>query len=157
MPGPFVPLVAGVHILMVAANGPPTVDIQATCETSINSVVSLGGTYSETLKSCMDQQNNALQQITKNWATYPAAAKAHCVQPGVYMPSYIEWLTCFEMELDVAKLRKEDATTAQANATPQRRGSSGSRTGSEATRCPIVQFLPDGSIASVINCKMPGY
>lgn len=152
MPGPFVPLVVGVHILMVASNGPPTVDIRTTCQTSINSVVSLGGTYSETLDACLQQQNAALEQIKKNWATYPAASKNHCVQASGYMPSYIEWLTCFEMELDVAKLRKEDAATAQAQATPRRRGSSGSRNGPEATRCPVVHFQPDGSIAEVINC-----
>jgi hypothetical protein len=156
MPGPFVPLVVGMHILTVASNGPPTVDIRSTCRTSINAVVSLGGTYSETLDACLQQQNAALEQIKKNWAIYPATAKAHCIQPSGYMPSYIEWLTCFEMELDVARLRKEDATTAQASATPQRRGA-GSQKGAEARRCPVVQFLPDGSIASVINCRMPGY
>jgi hypothetical protein len=154
MPGPFVPLVAGMHILMVAANGPPTVDIRATCRTSINSVISLGGTYSETLDSCLQQQNAALDQIKKNWATYPAQSKEHCIQPSGYMPSYIEWLTCFEMELDVRRLRKEDATSAQAKATPQGRGSPG---GTEARPCPIVYFQPDGSIASVINCRMEGY
>src|ERR1041384_1618148 len=70
MPGPFVPLVVGVQILMVASNGPPTVDIRATCQTSINSVVSLGGTYTETLDACLQQQKAALQQIKNNWATY---------------------------------------------------------------------------------------
>jgi len=145
MPGPFVPLVLGVQILMVASNGPPTVDIRSTCATSINSVISLGGTYSETMDSCLQQQNGALEQIRKNWATYSAASKDHCIQASGYMPSYIEWLTCFEMELDVARLRKDDAGTAQANATPQ------------ARQCPIVHFQPDGSIASVINCRMVGY
>jgi hypothetical protein len=149
MPGPFVPLVVGVHILMVASSGPPRVDIRATCETSVNAVLNLGGSYSETLDSCVLQQNNAFEQIVKNWAAYPAAAKAHCVQPAVYMPSYIEWLTCFEMELDVAKLRADDAKAARAEATPPGRRSPNSRT---ARPCPIVQFQADGSIISVINC-----
>src|SRR5262249_28884355 len=151
MPGPFVPLVVGVHVLMVASSGPPTVDIRSTCATSINSVVSLGGTYSETLDSCLKQQNAALEQIKKNWATYPAAAKDHCIQPSGYMPSYIEWLTCFEMEQQVSVLRKQDAASAQAKAAPRRRGSSRSRMGTEAARCPVVDFQPDGSIASVTN------
>jgi len=152
MPGPFAPLVVGMHVLMVASNGPPTVDIRATCQTSVNAIASLtGGTDNQTIDACVEQQNAALEQIKKNWATYPAAAKEHCVQASGYMPSYIEWLTCFEMELDVRKLRKEDAATAQAKATPRRRGSN-SRVGSEPTRCPTVNFQPDGSIASVINC-----
>jgi len=153
MPGPFAPLVVGVHILMVASNGPPTVDIRATCQISVNAVLTtFGRTFTETLDSCVQQQNAALEQIKKNWATYPADAKAHCIQTGVYLPSYIEWLTCFEMEVDVKKFRKEDAAAAQARATPPRRGSSRSRIGSEPKRCPEVQFQTDGSIASVINC-----
>src|SRR5262245_23138914 len=152
MPGPFVPLVVGMQVLMVASNGPPTVDIRATCQTSIEAVVNLGGTYSETLAACIQQQNAALEEIKQKWATYPAAAKNHCVQPSGSMPSYIEWLTCFEMELDVARLRKEDSASAQAKAAPRRRGSSRSRIGSEPTRCPVVHFQPDGSIAEVINC-----
>ena len=153
MPGPFAPLVVGVHLLMVASNGPPTVDIRATCQISVNAVLTtFGRTFTETLDSCVQQQNAALEQIKKNWATYPADAKAHCVQTGVYLPSYIEWLTCLEMEVDVKKFRKEDAATAQAKANPQRRGSSSSRIGAEPKRCPTVLFQPDGSIASVINC-----
>jgi len=153
MPGPFAPLVVGVHILMVASNGPPTVDIRATCQISVNAVLTtFGSTFTETLDSCMQQQNAALEQIKKNWATYSAIAKDHCIQPNVYLPSYIEWLTCFEMEVDVKKYRTEEAAAAQARATPPRRGSSRSRIGSEPKRCPTVNFEADGSIASVINC-----
>ena len=115
MPGPFAPLVVGVHILMVASNGPPTVDIRATCQISVNAVLTtFGSTFTETLDSCMQQQNAALEQIKKNWATYSAIAKDHCIQPNVYLPSYIEWLTCFEMEVDVKKYRTEEAAAAQA-------------------------------------------
>jgi hypothetical protein len=29
------------------------------------------------------------------------------VNPGVYLPSYVEWLTCLEMERDARKLNIE--------------------------------------------------
>jgi hypothetical protein len=132
---------------MVASSGPPKVDIRATCQTSVNAVLSLfGNSVQESVDGCMRQQNDAFEKIEKNWATYPAAAKGHCVQPGVYMPSYIEWLTCFEMEVDVRKMRADDAKAAQARAAPP------GRRGSAARPCPIVEFQVDGSIASVDNC-----
>src|SRR5436190_14257008 len=106
MLGPFVPLVVGTHILMVASSGPPKVDIRATCQTSVDEVAKLfRNTSGQTLEACLKQQNESFEQIEKNWATYPASVKAHCVQPGVYMPSYVEWLTCFEMEVEVRKTR----------------------------------------------------
>jgi hypothetical protein len=110
MLGPFVPLAVGAHILLAASNGPPTIDADATCRASENEVMKLfslspGITYN----SCIRQENEALELIKKNWASYPATAKTHCVQPGVYMPSYVEWLTCFEMERDVGIMRAEEA------------------------------------------------
>jgi len=153
MPGPFVPLVVGAHILMVASSGPPKVDILVTCQTSVNAVVNLfGSSTQESIEGCMRQQNDAFEKIQKNWATYPAASKGHCVQTGVYMPSYIEWLTCFEMEVDVRKMRADDAKAAQARAAPPGRQTPGSRRGSATRPCPIVEFHVDGSIASVDNC-----
>jgi len=39
--------------------------------------------------------------------TYSAGARERCVRTGVYLPSYVEWLTCLEMERDVRNLRRE--------------------------------------------------
>jgi hypothetical protein len=37
-----------------------------------------------------------------------AADKAQCMRTGVYLPSYVEWLTCLEMERDVRKMQQEE-------------------------------------------------
>jgi len=161
MPGPFVPFVLGTHILLVAASGgPPQADIQATCRDSERDLLAaFGNTITGTAEQCVKQENEALEVIKKNWATYGADAKVLCVQSGVYSPSYVEWLTCLEMDQDVKRIRTENAKAAQANANgaetksaPARRRSPNARTGSQPQRCPFVQFLPDGSIASVIAC-----
>jgi hypothetical protein len=115
---PSLPLVTAFHIL-VAASGPPTVDIAKTCRISTNEVVKLFG--SETLvnfQSCMTQQSDALGQIRKGWSTYTTADKSHCVQQNAYMPSYVEWLTCFEMEQAVRQIRAQE--TSQRRGRPQR-------------------------------------
>jgi hypothetical protein len=57
----------------------------------------------------------------RNWATYPAAAKALCLQPRAYSPRYVERLTCFEMDRDMREIRAKEGKAANAKATPQRR------------------------------------
>ena len=55
------------------------------------------------LTGCLSSEQAAREQLTKQWATYSPTEKAQCVQPSVYLPSYIEWLTCLEMEEDLRK------------------------------------------------------
>ena len=44
----------------------------------------------------------------KDQATYSSADKKLCMRTDVYLPSYVEWLTCLEMERDVRKERQRD-------------------------------------------------
>ena len=37
-------------------------------------------------------------------AAYAAVDKSRCMRTSVYLPSYVEWLTCLEMERDVRKM-----------------------------------------------------
>jgi len=120
MLGRFVTLVAGAHILVAASSGPPKIDVQTTCRISERELIKVfGTTIGETFDLCMKQQNDALKEIEKKWATYPAADRALCAQAKAYMPSYVEWLTCFEMARDVREIQ-ERAAKAEAAAPPRR-------------------------------------
>ena len=115
MPGPFIPIVLGTYILAAASGGLPKIDAQATCQSTENIITGLFGDKTmATVENCMRQENEALTQIRKDWATYSAADKALCAQPRAYMPNYVEWLTCFEMFRDVRKLRQEGSKTSTA-------------------------------------------
>jgi len=145
-----------------ASNGVPTVDIAITCRTSEKALIAIfGASYQQTFDSCMTSENDARAQIVKNWSSFPAGARQRCVNTTGYMPSYVEWLTCLEMEKQVNEVRKSAATHpattegrgARAVARPGTRANSrGSRIGSAANPCPIVQSGSDGSITSVIAC-----
>ena len=41
-------------------------------------------------------------------ATYSSADKVPCMRTGVYLPCYVERLTCLEMERDVRKMQQEE-------------------------------------------------
>jgi hypothetical protein len=133
-------------------SGPPNIDIQTTCRESSNALVDLTGNDSQdSFTTCMNDEQTAREQLVKDWATYPAPAKAQCVQPKEYLPGYVEWQSCLEMTRDVINLRKEQAasTGASANASAQ---SSSRGAGSKTKECPVVQTAEDGSIDWVVNC-----
>ena len=149
-------------VASAAASGVATVDIAITCQTSAKALVEIFGAESrQTFESCMTSENDARAQIVKNWSSFAAGARQRCVNTTGYMPSYVEWLTCLEMEQQVNEMRKKAATNP---ATTEGRGartvvrtgrsanSRGPRIGSEAKPCPVVQSGSDGSIISVIAC-----
>ena len=72
-----------------------------------------GGTVQHDLDVCLSSEQAAREQIVKDWATFSAADKTQCVQPSVYLPSYIEWLTCLEMETYVRKPNSASPNSTQ--------------------------------------------
>src|SRR5262249_4032838 len=89
---------------------------------------------------CMDTENKARDQMNKDWGTYPASDRAQCVQTRYYLPSYVEWLTCFEMNKVVLEARQQRAQGASGGA--QAQGALGGARGSLGG--PLTN--PDGSI-----------
>jgi hypothetical protein len=55
---------------------------------------------------CLKTENEAREQLVLEWAKFPAADRALCVQTATItsMESYVDLLTCLEMRRDVAKL-----------------------------------------------------
>jgi hypothetical protein len=133
--------------------GPPNIDLQKTCRESANALTGLtGNDTQDTFSNCMNDEQTAREQLVKDWATYPALAKARCTQTKEFLPGYVEWQTCIEMTRDVIKLRKDQAVSAPASSKASSQSSSRRRTGSETRECPSVKIGEDGSIVSVINC-----
>jgi hypothetical protein len=114
---PFAPIVLAASVvgsqlvMAAAADGLPTIDIQKTCQAA--AVVTAGPSAQTDINICMSSEEKAREQMVKDWAQYAAADKTRCVQAGpkVYLPSYIEWLTCLEMETAVKKMRLDQQKT----------------------------------------------
>jgi hypothetical protein len=87
----------------VYAVGLPNIDIEKMCRAS---EVTLFGDNTATFDTCLGDEQDAHERLVKNWETFSAADKAHCVLPAEYLPSYVEWLTCVEMEIEFRKIRK---------------------------------------------------
>jgi hypothetical protein len=119
----------------------PNLDLHKLCERNDASVRDVITDVSQnSVSTCVADEQGAREQILKEWATYPAVAKSRCVHPKEYLPGYVEWVACLEMTRDLIKQRK-DAAPAPAV--------------SDAGRsCPIVRTDQDGSIRSVIACRL---
>ena len=91
------------------SGGPPRVDIRATCRAAELDLKKLfGNDTMVTFDGCLSQENSALEQMVKGWVTYSAADRAQCVQPRGHMPSYVEWLTCLEIQKDLRRIRADE-------------------------------------------------
>jgi hypothetical protein len=93
----------------------PSVDIEQTCRLGASVTVGLmGGSDSENdFKICLSSEQKARDELGKDWGTFPAADKTQCLQTKVYLPSYIEWLTCLQMRRDVTKLKKDQSAATK--------------------------------------------
>jgi hypothetical protein len=75
---------------------------------------------------CLENEDKARAQIIKEWSTFQESDREGCIQPRVYLPSYVEWLTCFEMNKIVREARQK-----------QGRAMSGFVTGNAVTLPPV--------------------
>jgi hypothetical protein len=87
----------------------PTINIQQTCQIASKVMVNLmgGSTTQNDVEICLETENKARQQMLKDWSTYQPSDRAGCVQANVYLPSYVEWITCFEMNKVVREARQQ--------------------------------------------------
>ena len=88
-----------------AALGIPTIDIQETCRARAAALDPAKS--AETYDGCVKSQLSYRDDIAKQWTEFTPADRAVCINPRVYMPSYVEWITCLEMRRDVRNLKKQ--------------------------------------------------
>jgi hypothetical protein len=103
-------VIAGICALPRSASAQvPTIDIKATCQAAASVMVNLmgGSTTQNDVQICMDTENKAREQINKEWSTFRPSDREGCVQANIYLPSYVEWLTCFEMNKVVREARQQ--------------------------------------------------
>jgi hypothetical protein len=111
----------------------PKLDIEYACHASAKAVEAIISVTSDIYKSCVDDENEARQQLEKEWSNFSASDKSQCITPKEYVPGYVEWITCLEMTRDVKVMRKGQPPV----------------TSSDVHECPLVRFLEDGTITSV--------
>jgi hypothetical protein len=92
-----------------AALGIPNIDIRDTCQARAAALDP--AKIAETYDGCVKSQLSYRDDIAKQWTEFTTADRALCINPRVYMPSYVEWITCLEMQRDVRNLKRQRTTS----------------------------------------------
>ena len=92
----------------VAKDDVPSIDTQKLCRVRGTSTAQMMGDKSveaQVFGSCVRSEQEARAALVAAWNDIPASYKADCIKPSAYSPSYAEWLSCLELNIDVKKLR----------------------------------------------------
>jgi hypothetical protein len=115
---PFAALALGTNLITVAAEV-PKLNIEPSCKAAGIEGMALG----RTTQSCINDENTAHDQLVKDWSTYSADDKSHClsmVSTGG-SPSYVELLSCLEMSRDAKKIAEGRINEVLPQPTPRQR------------------------------------
>jgi hypothetical protein len=79
------------------------------------------GDPSVSLKQCLDAEQEDRETMKKEWPTFSADEKRHCVAEARVggESSYTDLITCLEMARDVQELRKASAIAVSAKSSPK--------------------------------------
>jgi hypothetical protein len=92
------------QVTLVAAEGPPKLNAEPSCRAAADSAAmgSLGGGNVRDLASCMRDENEARDQLGKEWAQFSPDDQQRCTSETRMggSPSYVELLVCLEMIRD---------------------------------------------------------
>jgi hypothetical protein len=88
------------------ASSPPTLDVKATCRRA----QPLSGAEKSAYQSCMNDELEAQKELAKTWSTFRPGAQATCLQETKIgnAPSYVELLTCLQLDQQAAEAAREN-------------------------------------------------
>ena len=95
------PLALLLPLAFAVSDALPRFDIEPTCKGGLNSP-GLNERYSR----CLSEEKDAHAKLETNWSKYPASDRNLCARTsGMGSGSYVELLTCLEMDADARKLK----------------------------------------------------
>ena len=111
-------LALGMQLVMpvAAGDGVPHLNVEQVCK----GIAQQGGVtfrdpaIDQEKKNCLDSEQSIRDQLVKQWSSFSADDRTHCVNESVMGgdSSYTELLTCLEMARDVRAMRKEQSKPA---------------------------------------------
>lgn len=86
----------------------PSLDVEKNCRNRAKASEQMMGdkTVSTNLfTACVRSEKEAQAALSAAWKDIPANYRSMCIKPNDFSPSYVEWISCLEMNMDVKKLR----------------------------------------------------
>ncbi|HEY9454962.1 MAG TPA: hypothetical protein VIR82_19975 [Bradyrhizobium sp.] len=97
MPISFSMIVMSSQLVVAVADGVPNFDIARSCKLDVAATTGLS--VDESMKSCVNDERRAKQQLAGQWSKFPAPSRASCTSQESIggTPSYVSLLTCLQM------------------------------------------------------------
>jgi hypothetical protein len=94
----------------------PTLDVSRTCKPLVDDKSFVIDT-----DRCLKSEQEARNQLTREWANFPAADRTLCTQTASMggTASYVELITCLEMKRDIATLPPDRGLTVRPAGLPK--------------------------------------
>ena len=90
-------IIVSSQLIVAVADGVPKFDISRSCKLDVAATAGL--TVDQSIKSCMNDEQQARQQLAGQWSKFPASSRASCTSQESIggTPSYVSLLTCLQM------------------------------------------------------------
>ena len=89
-----------------AADTLPRIDLEKLCRSRAQAVGQIGDSSAQNLfDACRKGEQDAQAALTAAWKDIPASYKERCIKGESYAASYVEWISCLELLIDVKSLR----------------------------------------------------
>jgi hypothetical protein len=93
----FIPaIIVGGQLVVAVADRPPQVNFEQTCRAASSETLSMNDHFDD----CVKSEKSARDQLATQWSTFNAADRDRCGRMATIggTSSYVELLTCLEME-----------------------------------------------------------
>ena len=100
------PLALGTLLLLPIADAVPKFNYEPICREAAKAGEGLDARFSR----CMAEEEQARTKLQQVWTTFPVSSRTSCAGMSSTMgiQSYVELLTCLEIERDAAKMEKKE-------------------------------------------------
>ncbi len=97
MPISFSMIVMSSQLVVAVADGMPNFDITRSCRLDVAATTGLS--VDQSMKSCVNDEQQAKTQLAGQWSKFPAPSRASCTSQESIggTPSYVSLLTCLQM------------------------------------------------------------
>jgi hypothetical protein len=108
---PVSALILASQLVITVADDVPKFDIARGCKIDSASALDLNAGLNATIKRCVDDEQQAKDQLQTQWAGFAGSDRAMCTgettDDKATPPSYVELLTCLQDQKLAKKLPKE--------------------------------------------------
>jgi hypothetical protein len=110
----FPALLVGGHLLIAVVDQVPDLNFEPICRDS----AAQSADVTRDSGICMKGESAARDQLAKQWSAFAPADRARCIRMSTAdrTASYVEVLTCLEMDLAAKKLHQSEGVTIDAGA-----------------------------------------